>query len=83
MEISLRNITRSEMLLVEDIHFYPDKMVILFEDEDEIAVPLAWFPKLYYASPRQLENWRMSSQGLKITWPLLDMDVSISSLIGR
>jgi hypothetical protein len=83
MEAALVNISRKQLLWVEDIHFNPDKMIVLFEDGEELPVPLAWFPKLYYATPHQLSNWRLSNQGLNIYWPLLNIQVSISSLIGR
>jgi hypothetical protein len=83
METALVNITRKQSLWVEDIQFNPDKMIVLFEDGKELEVPLAWFPKLYYASPRQLTNWRLSGNGLNIRWPVLDMEVSIDSLIGK
>jgi hypothetical protein len=78
---SLTEIKRKEKLLVEDIRFEGYKMIISFLDGNELPVPLAWFPKLYYATPGQLGKWRFIDNGLCIRWPELDESLSLGDLM--
>jgi hypothetical protein len=75
------NTISKQLLFVDDVHFNMDRMIILFMDGDDITVPLAWFPKLYYATPVQLAKWRVVGKGLHIRWPELDEIISVESLI--
>jgi len=44
-------------------------------------VPLAWYPRLFYASTEQRRNWRISGEGYGIHWPDIDEDLSTSGLL--
>lgn len=72
---------RKEKLFVEDIRFEDHRMVIAFLNGSELPIPLAWFPKLYYASPRQLANWLFVENGPSIRWPELDESLRINELM--
>ena len=50
-------------------------------DGREIAVPLAWFPRLLKASPTQRANWRLIGRGGGIHWPDVDEDISVAGLL--
>ncbi|HWB63572.1 MAG TPA: DUF2442 domain-containing protein [Chitinophagales bacterium] len=80
MDILIRN-RPTEWLFISDIRFEGDRMVVSFVDGDELAVPLAWFPKLYYATPRQLGNWRVVGKGLNIRWTELDENINVEELM--
>jgi hypothetical protein len=43
--------------------------------------PLAWFPRLAAASPKQKSNWRLIGGGIGVHWPDLDEDISVESLL--
>ena len=72
---------RKENLFVENIRFEDHKMVISFLNGNELPIPLAWFPKLYYATPRQLGQWRIIGESESIRWPELDESLAINELI--
>jgi len=80
MDTLLRTL-RKENLFVEDIRFEDHKMVVAFLNGTELPVPLAWYPKLYYATPRQLGEWRIIANGQCIRWPELDESLAINELM--
>lgn len=51
-------------------------------DGRELAVPVAWFPRLRDASAEQRRHWRLIGRGQGIHWPDLDEDVSVRALLG-
>ena len=46
-----------------------------------ISVPLAWYPRLYDASPEQRGHWEIAGAGCGIHWPELDEDLSTEGLL--
>lgn len=61
------------------VRFDDDNMWVELSDGRTLAVPLAWFPRLLYATPEQREACRISSRGLH--WEELDEDISIAGLL--
>lgn len=80
MDTLLRTL-RKENLFVEDIRFEDHRMIISFLNGSELPIPLAWFPKLYYATPRQLGHWSIIDEGQSINWPELDESLAINELM--
>jgi hypothetical protein len=64
-----------------DVKLSPDRLIVILADGRELAVPLAWFPRLLDASQDQRVNWRLIGGGHGIHWPDVDEDVSIASLL--
>ena len=50
-------------------------------DGREIAVPVAWFPRLQSATPEQRKEWRLIGEGIGIHWESVDEDISVESLL--
>jgi hypothetical protein len=48
-------------------------------DGRTLGVPLAWFPRLLNATPKQREAFEISRLGLH--WEEIDEDISISGLL--
>jgi len=46
-----------------------------------LAIPLAWFPRLFHATPTERANWRWIGGGIGMHWPDLDEDISVEDLI--
>jgi len=61
------------------IWFDDDNMWVELTDGRQLAVPLAWFPRLLHATPEQHEQYEMSGGGLH--WDTLDEDVSVEGLL--
>ena len=61
------------------VRFDDDNMWVELSDGRTLGVPIAWFPRLLHATPKQREACRISSRGLH--WEALDEDISIAGLL--
>ena len=61
------------------VRFDDNSMWVDLSDGRILAVPLAWFPRLMYASPEQRLKFEISQSGLH--WDELDEDISIAGLL--
>lgn len=50
-------------------------------DGRTISVPLAWYPRLLQARPKQRNNFKVSGGGYGIHWPDIDEDLSTEGLL--
>jgi hypothetical protein len=50
-------------------------------DGRTITAPIAWYPRLSYATPQERQNWRFIGEGRGIHWPELDEDISVENLL--
>src|SRR5262249_37282706 len=66
---------------VVDVAFTSDSLSVTLKDGRTIAVPLAWYPRLLQAKPKQRKNWRIAGGGYGIYWPELDEDLSTEGLL--
>ncbi|MEO5333885.1 MAG: DUF2442 domain-containing protein [Magnetococcus sp. YQC-5] len=59
-----------------------DEMLkVILSDGREVAVPLAWFPRLMNATDEQRKNWRFIGGGVGIHWESVDEDIAIETLL--
>ena len=63
----------------KSVRFDENSMWVELSDGRSISVPLAWFPRLLNASPKQRLDYELSSNGLH--WEALDEDISIAGLL--
>jgi hypothetical protein len=61
------------------VQFNDDSFIVELDDGRTIGVPLAWFPRLFHADPKQRENFCLSRAG--IHWEDLDEDISVAGLL--
>lgn len=66
---------------VKDVRFTEDTIAVDLIDGRTITVPLAWYPRLFDATPEQRRNWRISGAGFGIHWPDADEDLSTEGLL--
>ena len=59
-----------------------DTLSVDLSDGRSIATPLAWHPRLAYATLAERSKWRLIGGGEGIRWPDLDEDISVKSLLG-
>ena len=67
--------------LATDVSCTEDALRVVLADGREVAVPLAWFPRLQEATPEQRQNWRLIGGGIGIHWESIDEDISVESLL--
>lgn len=61
------------------VRFDEDAMWVELEDGRTIGVPLAWFPRLFHATPEQRNACELSRCGLH--WAEIDENISIAGLL--
>lgn len=58
-----------------------DTLSVELSDGRTIAVPLAWYPRLVHATPKERQSWRLIAGGRGIHWPDIDEDISVANLL--
>ena len=67
--------------LATDVEFTDSALRIVLADGREISAPLAWFPRLFHATPAERSDWRLIGGGVGVHWPRVDEDISVESLL--
>jgi hypothetical protein len=78
MTISVPEIT---FPAVESVRINDDTLSVELSDGRTLSVPLAWFPRLSYATRAERKRWRLVGRGQGIHWEDLDEDVSVENLL--
>lgn len=77
--MSISNVNPGER--IKDVHIGDDTLSVDLVDGRTITVPLAWYPRLLHAAPKDLANWKVGGGGFGIHWPELDEDLSTEGLL--
>lgn len=64
-----------------DVRCTDDELIVTLVDGRRVSAPLAWFPRLLRATPKQRANWRLIGRGVGIHWDDVDEDISVHSLL--
>ena len=70
-----------QQLSIQDVSIDDDALTVDLSDGRSIAVPLAWYPRLWHGTPDERSRWRLIGGGQGIHWPELDEDISLEGLI--
>ena len=62
---------------VENLTITEETLTVELSDGRTLSVPLAWFPRLLHASPKERLNWRLIGKGHGVHWEDLDEDISV------
>jgi len=63
------------------VWFDENNLWVSLHDGRQLAVPLAYFPRLVKATPQQRNKLEMSGGGTGIHWDELDEDISVAGLL--
>lgn len=74
------NISAIEVRAVK-IWIDEENLWVLLADGRQLAVPLAYFPRLLKATPAQRQQFETSGGGTGIHWEDLDEDISVEGLL--
>jgi len=66
---------------VADVFFDEEALGVRLKDGRTISVPLAWYPRLFNATPEQRKDWKIAGGGYGIHWPQIDEDISTEGLL--
>lgn len=67
--------------IATEVSFDSDNMWIQLADGRKLGVPLAYFPRLLKATPRQRKNHIISGGGTGLHWEDIDEDICVKSLV--
>ena len=66
---------------VENLSISEESLTVELSDGRTLSVPLAWYPRLACATPKERRNWRLIGKGHGIHWEGLDEDISVEGLL--
>jgi len=66
---------------VKGVQITEDTVSVSLMDGRIISVPLAWYPRLFNATPEQRNNWQICGGGYGIHWVDIDEDLSTEGLL--
>jgi len=66
---------------VHTVKLTDDEFIVGLKDGRTIAVPIAWYPRLLYATKEERNHWRLIGDGHGIHWENLDEDISVQHLL--
>jgi len=58
-----------------------DDLSVRLADGRRVVVPLAWYPRLLYASEAERQHWQLLGDGYAVEWPDLDEHIGIEGLL--
>lgn len=64
-----------------ELSFDSNMIWLTLADGRRLGVPLAYFPRLLAATPRQRQQFEFSGNGTGIHWDELDEDISVQGLL--
>lgn len=63
------------------VTFDDERRCVALSDGGAISAPLAWFPRLHGANDQQRRTWELIGQGIGISSPEVDEDLSVAGLL--
>lgn len=68
-------------LRIKSVSCDDDRLTVDLMDGRSIAVPLAWYPRLFDATPAQRGRWELAGGGYGVHWPDIDEDLSVEGFL--
>lgn len=73
--------TEIRLVRAQGVRVSEEELIVELEDGRTLSVPLAWYPRLFYATPVERQNWRFIGAGDGIHWPDVEEDISVKQLL--
>ncbi|MFQ5668286.1 MAG: DUF2442 domain-containing protein [Candidatus Binatia bacterium] len=77
----MRTLAERVEVLAVDGSCTDDTLTVSLSDGRVVSTPLAWFPRLLEATPRQGADWELIGGGIGLHWEAVDEDISVASLL--
>jgi hypothetical protein len=66
---------------VKNVNFTENTISVELMDGRIISVPLAWYPRLFNATPEQRNQWEICGGGYGLHWEEIDEDISTEGML--
>jgi hypothetical protein len=73
--------TKLKNVAIELVSITDDALNVELSDGRSLAVPLAWFPRLFYATENERNQWRLIGNGQGVHWQAIEEDISLENLL--
>jgi len=70
-----------QVVSAENVAVTDDTLTLDLADGRTISLPVAWYPRLLYATPNERDHWEWIGDREGIHWPDLDEDISVEGII--
>jgi hypothetical protein len=77
----MHTLAESVEVLAVDASCTRDTLAVTLSDGRVVSAPLAWFPRLLDATPKQRADWELIGGGIGLHWEAVDEDISVASLL--
>lgn len=77
----MHTLVENTEVLAVDASCTVDTLSVTLSDGRVVSAPLAWFPRLLDATPRQRNDWELIGGGIGLHWEEVDEDISVASLL--
>ena len=67
--------------MAKSLSFNKNSMQVQFLDGRKLSVPLAFFPRLLNATPKERNDYIISGGGIGLHWDKLDEDINVKYLL--
>jgi len=74
-------VTQIEQARAQQVSVSEDSLVVDLVDGRTIIVPLVWYPRLWYGTIAERNNFEIIGDGTIIHWDDLDEDLSVDGLL--
>lgn len=68
--------------IVTDVRVTDALITFVLADGREVSAPTAWSPRLRSAAPGERHRFEILGDGLIVSWPDLDEDIGVWTLLG-
>ncbi len=75
------SVIQIEQTRAQNVNISDDSLNVDLTDGRTIIVPLAWYPRLWYGSQEERNNFEILGDGTLLHWEDLDEDLSVDGLL--
>ena len=75
------NVVQKPNQLHSHVTVSDEKLIVDLADGHSLSIPLAWYPRLMYASPKERQNWQILGDGYAIEWADIDEHIGVEGLL--
>ena len=70
-----------QMPIAVEVWASDDALTVRLEDGRVMSVPIGWYPRLFYGTLAERNNYKLIGSGKAIHWPDVDEDLSVKSIV--
>tara|TARA_Y100000588_G_scaffold81463_1_gene85664 strand:- start:729 stop:1022 length:294 start_codon:yes stop_codon:yes gene_type:complete len=65
---------------IQELQIDEETLTLDLTDGRTVRVPLLWYPRLWYGTPKERNHFEIFGDGTYIHWPDLDEDLTVAGI---